>query len=394
MRLWTLLVVLVVVGVAACGGNDQAVDPGELATSSTETTQVVPSTTTSSATSSSTAAAAPTTTATATASTPITVPVPSAITVATPQLPPFFRYGSFGAIEVASGGERVLVAEPVDSVWSDGAGGLVFSYHWLSEVPGIWRVPAGTSEPVAAVPDYQGAHAVVALDDRAAVVRYDDYENRRCESGSIGIYDLETGQLNEGFLVCSGDGDVGWFPSTHGGGLFAGVRWDDLGSCGTDSGILFWDRSGAPADVAINPYPMHGWEDAIPEWIPCELDVRLSPDGHLLAYRFRPDNKWPCPEYDDVAYEDWLEGSHNIQGEVVVLDLGTGAEVFRANSPAEERLADFDGWFLVLTTADRRDDVPLDQRDWSYESRIVDITAANPDHSVDGRVRLIWTATG
>ena len=158
MRWWTLLVVLVVVGVAACGGNDQVGDPGDLVPSSTETTRAVPSTTTSAATSSSTAAAAPTTTATTTTSTPITVPVSSTTTVATPELPPFFRYGSFGAIEVASGGERVLVAEPVASVWSDGAGGLVFSYHWLSEVPGIWRLPSGASEPVVYPAGGSGGH--------------------------------------------------------------------------------------------------------------------------------------------------------------------------------------------------------------------------------------------
>jgi hypothetical protein len=116
--------------------------------------------------------------------------------------------------------------------------------------------------------------------------------------------------------------------------------------------------------------------------------------GRLLAYRVRPDNKWPCPEYDDVPDEDWFEESRSIPGVVVVLNLETGAEVFRSESAAEERLTDFDGRFLVLTTADRRDDVPPDQVDWVYESRVVDTTSANPDQSVDGRVRLIWTATG
>ena len=185
-------------------------------------------------------------------------------------------------------------------------------------------------------------------------------------------------------------------PTSYGGGLFIGVDQFDSGSCRTNICITFWDSSGGEIDIPANPYPCPAVRHEFPNWTPCELGAHVSPDGRLLAYRFRPDNKWPCPEYDDVPYEDWLEGSRNTQGEVVVLDLGTGAEVFRADSPAEERLADFDGRFLVLTTADRLDDVPLVwyQPDWPHESRIVDITAANPDHSVDGRVRLIWTATG
>jgi hypothetical protein len=391
MRLWTLLVVLVVVGVAACDSSDQVGDPGDLVPSSTETTQVVPSTTTTTAASSSTAAAAPTTTAAATTSTPITVPASSTTTVAAPQLPPFFRYGSFGAIEVTSGGEIQLVDEPVTSVWSDGAGGLLFSYHWLSEVPGIWRLPSGASEPV--VYPAGGSGGFINLDGRLAVMRFDDAEDW-CPH-PIRVHDLETGDP-EDFVVCAGDGDYGLFPSSYGGGLFVGVDHFDSGSCRTNICVTLWDSSGGEIDIPANPYPCPAVWDEFPDWTPCELGAHVSPDGRLLAYRFRPDNKWPCPEYDDVPYEDWLEGSRNIQGEVVVLDLGTGAEVFRADSPAEERLADFDGRFLVLTTADRPDDVPLvwHQHDWSHESRIVDITAANPDHSVDGRVRLIWTATG
>jgi hypothetical protein len=65
MRLWTLLVMLVVVCVAACGDNDQVGDPGDLVPSSTETTQAAPSTMTEAAPST-TAAAATTTTSTRT----------------------------------------------------------------------------------------------------------------------------------------------------------------------------------------------------------------------------------------------------------------------------------------------------------------------------------------
>jgi hypothetical protein len=227
---------------------------------------------------------------------------------------------------------------------------------------------------------------VVNLDGRAAVVRYDDWEERRCESDSIGIYDLATG-MREDFVVCSGEGDVGWFPTTYGDGLFAGVRWDASGTCGTDSGILFWDGSGAPVDVATNPYPVRVNEGpGMSTFIPCELDARLSPDGRLLAYRFRPDNKWPCPEYDDVPYEVWLEESRTIPGEVVVIDIETGSVIYQAPSEAEERLTDFDGRYLVLTITDSSADVSL------AVSKIVDSTGTNPDLTVDGRVRLIWTA--
>jgi hypothetical protein len=301
--------------------------------------------------------------------------------------PPFLRYGSFGVTKVEAGREAVLVDEPVAWAWSDGAGGLVFHYHWLSGVPGIWRLPAGAHEPLEAVPEYSGVGAVVNLDGRAAVVRYDNRDEQQCEEGSIGVYDLETGQRGD-LVVCPGDGDVGWFPNSHGGGLFVGVQWLGSGSCGTDSAILFWDRSGEEVDVPTNPYPFRGWGEA--DWIPCELDARISPDGRLLAYRFRPDSKWPCPDYDDVPYEDWLEESRKIPGEVVVLDIETGSIVYKASSEAEERLTDFDGRYLVLTTTDPRDDVLLDH-DWSTVSTIVDITGASLDLHVEGQVRLIWT---
>jgi hypothetical protein len=293
--------------------------------------------------------------------------------------------------KVEGGLETRLVDDPVATLWSDGAGGLLFTYRWDSDVEEPWTIrqfPAGASAPIVAVRDYQGAFSVVNFDGRTAVVRYDSED--RCEDGSIGVYDLETGSRGD-FVVCSGDGDVGWFPSTYGGGLFVGVRWDDLGSCRTISGILFWDRSGTDIEVATNPYPLHGWDESAVDWIPSEIDARISPDGRLLAYRFRPDNKWPCPEFDDVPYEDWLEESRKIPGVVVVLDIETGTEIFRTESEAEERLTDFDGQFLVLTTAERRWDEPRDELRSVEESTIVDITGISPDHVVAGRVRLIWT---
>jgi hypothetical protein len=283
------------------------------------------------------------------------------------------------------------VDDPVATVWSDGAGGLLFTYHWDAEVDEPWairRLPADTTEPEVVASEYQGAYSVVNFDGRTAVVRYDSED--RCVDGSIGVYDLETG-AREDFVVCSGVGDVGWFPSAYGGGLFVGVRWDDLGSCRTISGILFWDRSGTDIEVATNPYPLYGRVESAVDWIPSEINARISPDGRLLAYRFRPDNKWPCPEYDDVPYEDWLEESRKIPGVVVVLDIATGTEIFRVDSEAEERLTDFDGRFLVLTTADWRSDVPIDERGSVAASTIVDITGTIPDHDVDDRVRLIWT---
>jgi hypothetical protein len=72
------------------------------------------------------------------------------------------------------------------------------------------------------------------------------------------------------------------------------------------------------------------------------------------------------------------------------MDIETGSIVYKASSEAEERLTDFDGRYLVLTTTDPRDDVLLDH-DWSTVSTIVDITGASLDLHVEGQVRLIWT---
>jgi hypothetical protein len=71
------------------------------------------------------------------------------------------------------------------------------------------------------------------------------------------------------------------------------------------------------------------------------------------------------------------------------MDVETGAEIFRVQSEAEERLADFDGRFIVLTNGDRRWDVPLDQLAHVQVGTIIDVTGSNPDHIVDGRVRLV-----
>ena len=71
--------------------------------------------------------------------------------------------------------------------------------------------------------------------------------------------------------------------------------------------------------------------------------------------------------------------------------IDTGSVVYRAPSQADERLADFDGRYLVLTTTDRHSNVPPDGFDQSAVSTIRDIAGTTPDHSVEGQVRLIWT---
>lgn len=387
MRLWTMLVLLVsLVGAACGGGNDQPTD-------STTSTAAAATTATTATTAVETTRASPTTTTTTTimVATTSTIPISTTTTIAGGP-PPFFRYGYHGVTRVEGERETVLVDVPVVTAWSDGVGGLLFTYHWDSGVDrplAIRHLAADATEPEVVAPDDQGAYSVINFDGRTAVVRYDDHADRRCEEGSLGVYDLDTG-ARESFADCSFHEDATGFPGSYGGGLFVGVRRDYLGSCWTDSGILFWNRSGAEVDVAANPFPFDGWEAPVADWIPCELGARLSPDGRLLAYRFRPDNKWPCPEYDDVPDEDWFEQSRSIPGVVVVLNLETGAKVFRSESAAEERLADFDGRFLVLTTVDQRH-VPLDQLQRVEASVIVDITGNTPDHTVDGRVRLIWT---
>jgi len=311
---------------------------------------------------------------------PATTAHPQDSTTPSPGPPAFLRFGSFGVIEVDDGRETALVNEPVIDAFSDGGSGALFSYERRS---GIWHVTPG-SEPVGIVPGYDGGYAVVDLDGRPAIVRLDTWEDRRCEEGSFGAYDLRTGTRTD-FVVCAPEGDVGWFPRSYGGGRFVGVRWDAVGSCQTGIGIQFWDRRGGEVDVPANPYPFRGWDDPLRDWVPCELEAYLSPDGRLLAYRYRPDNKWPCPEYGEVPYQEWFETSRKIPGEVVVLDLDTGSELFRATVPAAERLIDFDGRFLVWSTSNVVDPS-------SPTSRIADVLGEIPDQAIEGRVRLLWAA--
>ena len=346
------------------------------------------STTTAAEGSSTTEATAPTTTTLAALSTtteataPITTTLAALSTTTAPGPPPFFRYGAFGVVRVEAGRETTLLDEPVGGCratvrvgWCSGTTGspTPSSRERCSVCP---QVPASQWSI-----RREARGGVINLDGRLAVMRFDDAEDW-CPH-PIRVYDLETGDP-EDFVACAGDGDYGLFPGSYGGGLFVGVDHFDSGSCRTNICITFWDSSGGEIDIPANPYPCPAVWHEFPDWTPCELGALVSPDGRLLAYRFRPDNKWPCPEYDDVLYEDWLKESRKIPGEVVVLDIETGSVVFRAPSEADERLYGFDGRFIVLTATDRRWDVPMDQLDPVVVSTIVDITGTNPDHTVDG----------
>ena len=143
MRLRSLPVAVLVLAVSACGAPDTRT--GTSSTALADPSSVI---TTSSSSAPSTTSAAPSTTTLASEATSTTAPAPGSASTTTTNAdgpPPFFRYGTHGVTVIADGTEIKLVDVAVASAWSDGAGGLLFSHHWLSEKAGIWRIPAGAN---------------------------------------------------------------------------------------------------------------------------------------------------------------------------------------------------------------------------------------------------------
>ncbi len=277
--------------------------------------------------------------------------------------------------------ETRLVGDPVGRVWDDHMDGVLFrSAEW-----GTYWLKAGESNPIRLQdldPDNpwldQVEHAFTGLLDGRPMVFYagiagpvDDHYP--CGDWQLVGRDLQAG--TEVGLMCLPIEDAWFGIRSVGGGLFVGELGIASGSCGSSRDLHFWDADGQDVSLAQNPFPV--------SCEPCELSAIISPGGGLLAYRFRGDSKWPPQEWDHLPWEEWWERSKAIPADFVVLDLDTGDERWRIETPAWIELADFDGRHLVTVG-------PLG--DGETASTIYDTWGENSPMTVPGLVTLVRTA--
>ncbi len=116
---------------------------------------------------------------------------------------------------------------------------------------------------------------------------------------------------------------------------------------------------------------------------PCELDAHLSPNGGLLAYRYRPDAPWP-PERVSGNFDEWWVETQEVPGQVTVVDLTTGRTLFTQRVAANTRLVDFDGRFLAIGVIDGIGASP-------HTTTILDTRGQVPEVEVAGNLSLIKT---
>ncbi|MDJ0960557.1 MAG: SPOR domain-containing protein [Acidimicrobiia bacterium] len=275
-------------------------------------------------------------------------PPPAASGNSTP-VPAYLVYGWEGVTRVQGEMSEQVVSEPVLWATEDGAGGIVFES--VAAEPGWAWLAAGANHPkdIAA-----GGGTVFLIDGRPTVLvsrTFDDMT--RCEEDGylteeLSIRDLASG--DERFFMCHalGPDNEDRFTS-FGGGLFSVVKsWWMVGS-GT-SGVQFYDLNGEEVGLEHNPFAE--------SCHPCRAHAQLSPDGALLAYSLWPTafaNQPEPPDGDyDRAFRDWYEQAQHIPTAIVVMDVATGAEVFRTELGADVALTEFDGRMVTVTTTTGR----------------------------------------
>jgi hypothetical protein len=266
------------------------------------------------------------------------------------------------------------VSSEVEWVADDLMGGVVYRLGSGAPPPRLFWLPEGA---VAPWPIEQPASpiAVIAVDGRPILLVSVFGEGDVDYPVSVGRRDLATGLTSISDVVTSWVGeDGGLRPSTAGGGVLAGAASIAVGSGGTSRQIAFWDLEGNPVSVAGNPFPE--------SCEPCELSIRLGPDGETLAYLYRPDARWPPQEADEIPIDEWWEASQLIPAQLVVVDVATGEEVFRAEVPAGTWLTDYDGRFLVVA------EVPYRTGDGVVESTVYDALGADEPLTLPGTVVL------
>lgn len=265
-------------------------------------------------------------------------------------VPSYLVYGWHGVVRVNGDASERLVSEPVGWATEDGAGGVVF---WsVAEQPGWVWLSADENRPRAInIPNdgYLTDRFVFAYRGRPSALVSRGFDRMTdCEPNDfvqeLTIVDLETGE--ERFLMCHDEGpDGGATFTSYGDGIFLAVPWGAAGAGATNSYLWFYDLSGERVSLEHNPFAE--------SCAPCQLSAALSPDGSLLAYALWPTAYWQQPDPPDGdytrAYREWFAQQRDIPTELVVMDLTSGAEVFRTEVAADGRLTNFDGRFVTVT---------------------------------------------
>ncbi len=286
---------------------------------------------------------------------PVDIAAPVAATVPVAGAADYYRYGENGLFRVEAGVETKLIDGPVERAWDDRMGGVITSDIAAIET---FHLPAGETTPTPLflrLPQsdaYAYARFTGIIDGNpalffAGVPEGVDLDEWPCSDWALNSRDLTTGE--ERRHICLPVEDAGLDIRSFGDGLFVGAPYGLCGGTGTSSSIQFWDTAGNPVQIPANPFP------STQSCAPCELDALISSDGNLLAYRHRPDSfHADSPYYSGSScgggaeqFEAWWTGSQDVAAEIVVLDLDSGEELWRTSIPADTRLSDFDGRYLV-----------------------------------------------
>jgi hypothetical protein len=299
---------------------------------------------------------------------------PGAASKVRTRMVPYLQFGEDGLTAVTDAAAVSVTSNVVELAGSDLEGG----YVWVSLVEGAfehWWMPAGTAQPVPLADGVilTGVSGFVEGRPLQVIRRY---VPDRCPEADYywgeGLFALHLPTGEETFLFCDGSGpDGGVSPGSLGGDLLVGVAWQCWEPCSSGE-TVFWNLEGEVVEVAANPFSE--------SCAPCEVEVLLSPDGRLLAYRHWPEAYWPDDRVVALSEEDWWSQSREIPADLVVVDLKTGEERFRSTVPAWTRLVDFDGRFLALETGRHEP--------WSAAT-IIDSLGENAPLELTGHIRLL-----
>lgn len=322
----------------------------------------------------------PTATTTTERSSTTSTPSVTTTTKAPPDSPPgYLRYGGAvpaGLQRVVGGEVETLVTEGVVWAADDRAGGVVFTYEPTGQVQNIWRLPAGSANPILAVAnvDPVGEPIVVEGATLVPVARPVYPRDQPPPPGPVecdvdnyqhGYADIDTGEM----LVlddCVGLEQAPPLPASAVDTLAVDVRgpsvWPEVTDLPVVSLGFAKPITGESVDVPGNPYPDPCYA--------CRIQPRLSPDGRsLLVHEQVPEpadlglDSWG--DIDALAFEerwtawsswaDWESPEPVPRTTLRVVDLETGstlAERSIAGVPGANQIFAFDGRFVAYLSWD------------------------------------------
>ncbi len=290
---------------------------------------------------------------------PVTTTVPTSTPPATAYPVPIVVETDEQVLAVGTdGSEQVVYAGRYHAVASDGAGGMVFQQQIAIEDQSrdratIYRVPAGTTEPVALIEQDSG-HIVEMFGvedvDGVPTLLYTDrtgFDSPESAQTMLVAYDLDSGTGRQ--LAVVGGWESGIRSVSYGGGVYV------LESMAESE--VWWrylDDDGKEFEPAFDPHPVC----EISADVRCPTQPVMTPEGEILFVRHRFST--PDQEPIDLSAADFVvvndQGLTVFTGEtetvigdfieetdLVAWDLSNGRERLLFSVAVEERQPGQDG---------------------------------------------------